>query len=240
MNPDIITSKDNPRIKALAKLYDHPSRDGFIIEGFHSVEVAYSCGALKEVYALKDPQLKGVKCTLVNETILKKLSKAVTFEKIIGLCELPKYEGFAGDILILDRIQDPGNVGTLLRTAASFGFEDVIFLKGCCSPFNAKVIASSEGSLFHIRLHYAEEAGLVEMLHKEGYTVLGSALEHAEAMETYHRPDHKIALILGNEGQGMSKTLLEQTDANLRISIRKMESLNVGVAGGILMHYLAK
>jgi len=240
MNPDIITSKDNPRIKALAKLYDHPSRDGFIIEGFHSVEVAYSCGALKEVYALKDPQLKGVKCTLVNEAILKKLSKAVTFEKIIGLCELPKYEGFAGDILILDRIQDPGNIGTLLRTAASFGFEDVIFLKGSCSPFNPKVIASSEGSLFHIRLHYEDESGLVDMLHQHGYIVLGSALEHAEAMEDYQRKADKIALILGNEGQGMSKALLEQTDANLRISIRKMESLNVGVAGGILMHYLAK
>ena len=240
MNPDIITSKDNPRIKALAKLYDHPSRDAFIVEGFHNVEVAYSCGALKEVYALNDPHLKGIKCTLVNEAILKKLSKAVTFEKIIGVCTLPKYEGFAGDILILDRIQDPGNIGTLLRTAASFGFEDVIFLKGSCSPFNAKAIASSEGSLFHIRLHYAEEAGLVEMLRKEGYTVLGSALEHAEAMETYHRPDHKIALILGNEGQGMSKLLLGETDTNLNITINKMESLNVGIAGGILMHYLAK
>ena len=138
--------------------------------------------------------------------------------------------------MILDRLQDPGNVGTLLRTASSFGFEDVVFLKGTCSPFNHKSVASSEGALFHCHLHFEDGKALIKRLQEEGYRVFGSALRQATPLEKEDLRQEKVALILGNEGQGMSQELLPLTDKNLKISMEKMESLNVAMAGAILMH----
>ncbi len=240
--PEIITSKENKRIKDLMRLQAHPSPSSFVIEGYHSVEVAFSTHHLKEVYCLEDPRLPDVKTYLVNEAILKKLSKASTPEKIIGVASINEKQDYGERILILDRLQDPGNIGTLLRTAASFLFQDIIFLKGTCSPFNNKAIASSEGALFHLRLHFEEDISFIQDLQKKGYAVYGSALKDAVALEKEDLSSSKVALILGNEGKGMSDALLSKTDKNLKISMENMESLNVAMAGAILMHafYWAK
>lgn len=234
--PEIITSKENKRIKELIRIQSHPRPDCFLIEGYHAVEVAYQQGYLKEAYALEDPLLQGVETYLVNEAILKKVSKASTFEKIIGICSLPEHKELSNRVLIFDRLQDPGNIGTLLRASASFGFEDVIFLKGTCSPFNFKAVAASEGALFFVHLHFYEEDETIALLNEQGYCIIGSALRDARPMEGYDYPKGNIALILGNEGQGMSSSLLSKTDVNLKISMEKMESLNVAMAGSILMH----
>ena len=237
--PETITSKDNKRIKELVKLQDHPSPDRFLIEGEHAVEVAYSRGLLDELYTLEDPSLQGVMTFLITESICKKVSKAASFEKCFGVAHLNRCSSFGSRVLIFDRIQDPGNIGTLLRSASSFGFEDIIFLPGTCSPFNSKAIASAEGALFHLNLHFMAEDEAVETLRKLGYVLYGSALRNAVALEKAELKKTGIALILGNEGRGMSESLLGKTDLNLKISMEKMESLNVGVAGGILMHHLA-
>lgn len=234
--PELITSKDNKRIKELMKIQAHPRSDCFVVEGYHSVEVAYSAHCLKEVYCLEDPHLQGVNTFLVNESILKKVSKASTFEKIIGVASLTPPKNHGDRLLILDRLQDPGNVGTLLRTAASFGFHDVLLMKGTCSPFNNKVISSSEGALFHLNLFFADDASCLDSLKKEGFVIFGSALREAKSLETADLVHKKIALVLGNEGQGMSEAMLSGTSSNLKISMDTMESLNVAMAGAILMH----
>ena len=233
---ELITSKDNKRIKELLKIQAHPSPDCFVIEGYHAIEVAFTTHCLKEIYCLEDPHLPDIKTFLVTDTILKKVSKAVNFEKIIGIASLKPNGNYGDRILVLDRLQDPGNVGTLLRTAASFGFHDVAFLKGTCSPFNYKAVASSEGALFHVHMWFEDAIPFVQKLKAEGYDVYGSALKDAKPLEDTPLSKGKVALILGNEGQGMSKELLQMTTTNLKISMDTMESLNVAMAGAILMH----
>ena len=233
---EFITSKDNKRIKELVKLGMRPSPDRFVIEGYHAIEVAFTSHHLKEVYCLEDPHLPNIPTYVVNEAILKKVSKANTFEKIIGVASIETKKEYGNRVLILDRLQDPGNIGTLLRTAASFGFEDVVFLKGTCSPFNYKAVASCEGALFHANLHFESGIDCIQSLKQQGFHIFGSALRNAKPLENCSLKHEKIGLILGNEGQGMSEELLSITDENIKISMQTMESLNVGIAGGILMH----
>lgn len=234
--PEFISSLHNPRVKTLLDLASHPKKDAFLVEGDHLVGVAFEAGCLDEVYSLAPVQLPSIKGTIVSEQILNKICKSVSKPSIIGVCHLKENEGYLNKILILDRVQDPGNIGTLLRSAICFGFEDILFLDGSCSPLNSKVIASTEGAIFHARLHFGSEEE-VKKLHANGYCIIGSALSNASPLESFALQQEKFALILGNEGQGMSSSLLRLSDINLKIDIHTMESLNVAIAGGILMHH---
>ena len=140
---------------------------------------------------------------------------------------------------MLDRVQDPGNMGTLLRTALAFGYKDIFLLPGCCSPFNGKVVAGTQGAIFELSLHFPKnEQEAVSMLHQAGYRVVGSALRNSIALGDFKMTTTKFALVLGNEGRGMTETLISQCDQIVKIEMSGIDSLNVGIAGGILMYNL--
>lgn len=239
---DRITSRTNPKVKEAAAIKGKPAAGRFLVEGFHLCEMAYKANCLLEVFALEDPRLEGVDVHLVTEEIIEKLALSKSPEGIVGVAKLPQFqESEPKRILVLDRVQDPGNVGTLLRTALCFGFGEVIFLKGSALPYSPKAIASSQGAVFSVRIKVGVEAqGLVEGLKEKGYEVVGSSLSRSVNYETYKPNKGKVALILGNEGQGICGEILCKTDLNLLIPITGIDSLNVAVAGGILMCHLRK
>ena len=239
MNEKIV-SKANARVKELCALRDHPSPTSFLIEGKHMVDMAYEHRVLDEVIACIPVSYPGIKTLSVSEEVLAKIASSKTPSGILGVAHAPKSEA-VGDALILDRVQDPGNVGTLLRSALSFGFKDIYFLPGTASPFSSKALASSQGAIFAVKIHMATDfkAVLFE-LSKQGCRVLGTSLRGALPISTYKRPDSKIALVLGNEGRGVSEEILSSCDEKLFIEMEEMESLNVGVAGGIAMYLLRK
>ena len=238
MNKSVITSRSNPRIKEIAALKNKPDRF-FLIEGFHLVEMAYQAGQLQLVLATADPKLE-VDTILTSPEVIAKLATSVHPEPIVGVAKRQESSPNVGSrALVLDRIQDPGNLGTILRCALAFGFLDVYLLPGCCSPYNAKAIAGSQGALFQLRLHSLSGEETLAELSSLGYEVFGTSLAEAVPMETYpFDKEKKIAVILGNEGQGVGPKLLEKTKANLRISIGGIDSVNVGVAAGILLHHI--
>ncbi|MDY5441736.1 MAG: RNA methyltransferase [Candidatus Enteromonas sp.] len=232
---DKYTSRSNPKIKFLAQIARKPMPECFLVEGFHMVQMAAEEGALTEVFALEDPHIQGVKTSLVTREIIDKVCVSKNPEPICGLCSLKRNDEPLGErILVLDHLQDPGNVGTLLRTAVAFGFDDVWLLPNTCSPFNPKSLASSQGAIFKVRLHTAKYDDL-EKLHGQGYAILGTALRDSVPMEDYPVPE-KLALVLGNEGKGMTEEAIKKCDTMLKISIRSMESLNVAAAGAIFLH----
>ncbi len=235
-----ITSKANPRVKELCALRDHPSASSFLIEGKHMVDMAFQRDLLDEVIACKDVSYPGTKVLMVSEEVLSKIAPSKTPSGILGIAHT-KIEDHVGDYLLLDRVQDPGNVGTLLRSAASFGFKNVYILPGTASPFGSKALASSQGAIFvlNVRICKDSKATLLE-LSSQGCPILGTSLRNAMPISTYHRPEGAIALLLGNEGQGVSDELLALCQTNLYIEMEEMESLNVGVAGGIAMYLLRK
>ena len=234
----LITSKDNPRIKELCKLKDAPRDESFLVEGFHLVEMAYQEGCLDEVYALKDPHFEGVEFIQVSEAVLNKLTNTKSPEGIVGLAHTKANKNpNPKRILLLDKVQDPGNVGTLLRSGLAFGIETFIFTFGAAKKLNDKVIMASQGAIFTSDIRYMSEEDALTFISTSGLPFIATALQGATPLEETKLPKEYI-LGLGNEGKGMSQALLEQSTYKVKIPMAKMESLNVASAGAILLYLL--
>lgn len=238
-SPDRILSKNNPRVKALCLLKLSPSADAFLIEGKHLCEMAYEAGCLREVYSLEPCEYGNVPLTLVGEEVLRKIAFAPSPSGVVGVASYRSPALESRKVLVLDKVQDPGNVGTLLRTALAFGYKEVWCTKGTASPFHHKVIASSQGAIFSLRiLTDLEPLEVASEASRRGYLLLSSALRNAIPLKETEIPTGKFALVLGNEGQGVDEKLLEVSSRVIKIEMEGIESLNVGVAGGILMYRL--
>ena len=143
-----------------------------------------------------------------------------------------------GAWLLLDNVQDPGNVGTMIRTADAAGFTGVVLGKGTADIYSTKVLRSMQGSNFHLPIISMDLTEAVTIFKEKEIPVYGTELNKDAIDYRQAAPGKKVALILGNEGQGVRSELLEMTDQNLYIPIYgQAESLNVGIAAGILMYH---
>jgi len=232
-----ISSKDNPLIKYLSKLYsskkERDESNQFIIEGYNQVREAKRAGVLESVYSIKE-ESDYPEAIIITESLLKKITDTVTPEGIIGVVHKVETALNSDYILYLDHLQDPGNLGTLLRSALAFNFLTII-LDNTVDLYNPKTIRASEGAIFHLNFSH----DTLEELKKEGYYLVGTSL-NGMPLETTLISHKKVVLILGNEGRGVSPIILEKTDINLTIKMNEIESLNVGVAGAIIMHEINK
>ena len=231
-----ILSTGNAYVKTLAKL--KPSPASFFVEGYHLVEMATEAGSLDTLFFVdEEPSFPCKEKIKVSYEIIEKLSSSKTPEPILGLAHKEEKTPTFHRFLVLDRLQDPSNVGAILRSALAFGFHDIIFLKGTCSPFNPKAIASSQGALFGLNFLFLEEEELLALVKKENLSLYATALRNAHKFEGYpFDKSKKIGFIFGNEGKGVSETLLEKASDRLYIAMEGIESLNVSVAAGILLH----
>ena len=162
----------------------------------------------------------------MSQSVLEKLAKTNNPQKIICVCEKLKRENICDRVLIIEGIQDPGNLGTLLRSALAFDFKTVI-LDNTVDTYNDKVIRSTQGAMF--KLNFIEMNTLDFMnLHRD-FEYIGTSL-NGESLDTF-RASQKIAVILGNEGNGLSSDVLNKTNKNITIKINEVESLNVGEIG---------
>ena len=147
----MITSLNNERIKEIIKLRNSKDRNAsglFIVEGPHLVSEAKDAGLLLESFTT-DERYDGI---LVSEAVMKKMSSTVNPIKAIGLCKMPKKREVTNKILILDRVSDPTNLGTILRSAKAFGFDTIFASDGCVDYYNDKVIRGSQGAIFKLNL----------------------------------------------------------------------------------------
>lgn len=239
---DVISSKTNPKVK-LAFSYKQKPGDHFLIEGYHAVEMALANGMVDELFLLQANPKYPAPQHVVTAEIIEKLAFTKSPEGIVALCHPKAERPVRGErVLYLDFIQDPGNLGTLLRTALSFGFKDVVLSKESCSPYNPKAILASQGALFSLNVIASKEAATADILslQKEGYFILGTSLKEAVDFREFRVPAHPLVLVLGNEGQGIEPAVLSLCDQTVKIPMAGIDSLNVGVAGGILMFALAK
>jgi RNA methyltransferase, TrmH family len=241
---EIITSLQNNKVKQWVKyqLKKHRDEDGvFLAEGEHLVKEAQMAGILKEVmisgpvdFDLLVPK------TEVTPEICKKISSTQSGVNIIGLCSFPQNRH--PDLqrwLLCDDIQNPGNLGTIIRTALSFGFDAVAVSEGCADVYNDKTLRSSQGAVFHLPIIRDDLGDVIKDLKHKEFTVLSSALDDALALSEFEC-NVPIALILGNEGQGVSHRLMNMADGRVKIEMPGFESLNVAVAAGILCYHWRK
>ncbi len=244
---EIITSLQNPLIKHLVMLrtnHDFRREEGSVVlEGVKMIDEI--CRLVPPTRVIvSNPEvvpesLKSVPYQLVSEEVMKKIAGTLHPEGIVVEVALPKPSKFKKPkkILILDKINDPGNLGTLLRTALAFGWEGVFLIKGGCDPFNDKALRASKGALFKLPYFEGTWKEASAMIKENSLEPLGADLKGTPANEV--KLPHGVSLTLGNESHGLSE---EARNYCIPVTIPMqgmMESLNVAVAGGILMYILA-
>ena len=238
-----IVSAQNERIRKLTKLHQKKDRDAsglFLVEGEHLIQEALKAGLVQEIFYDEDCPFPFAHTTCVSTPVLAKLSGNVSAARWIAVCRQPDLDCRQPQrVLMLDGVQDPGNLGTLIRTAVSFGFDEVLCSPECADFYNDKTIRSTQGALFHLPVRRLDLAAAARQLQAEGFTVAATSLQESRTMDTVPA-SAKIALVLGNEGQGVSKEMLAAADTCVRIEMNGFESLNVAVAGGILMYHFRK
>ena len=237
-----INSLNNEYIKYLFKLKDKKFRNQekkFIIEGYHLVNEAYKSNILKEVLITNDTnEYNDISKIKVNEAIINKLSTTVNPQNILGVCEIPDNKEIKGNkILLLDNINDPGNLGTLIRSSLGFGISTIVLSPDCVDLYNEKVIRATQGGLFKINIIVDDLEKVILSLKEKEIKVYGTALSSSRFLQEFEKQDG-YAIILGNEANGVKESLLALTDENIKIEINEqLESLNVAVAGSIIMYY---
>lgn len=239
-----ITSNQNATYKQWMKLHQVKYRSEyrrFLVEGDHLVEEALSAKCVEAIIIRfgHKTNFKGPIYEL-KDNLFDKLCVTQSKENIIALCTFPDVRVKSETrILICDQIQDPGNMGTMIRTALSFGFDKILCSKDCVDVYNEKVIRASQGAIFHISTESIDIVKTIEDLKKSAFKVYGTGFNQSTPLESV-KPSEKLAIILGNEGKGVRTEVLRKCDSIIRIETSKFNSLNVGVATGILLHYFRK
>ncbi|WP_176461750.1 TrmH family RNA methyltransferase [Anaeromicrobium sediminis] len=254
-----ITSSDNKIIKHIRQLSKRKFREKnkeYIIEGIRSIKdaikyeeeikhILYSNKINNVQYGeelLNDILSGKLNAYEVDEKIFKSLSDTENTQGIMAVMAMKNHDinsFIKGDGLyvILDRIQDPGNLGTIIRTADSAGFNGVILTKGCVDVYNPKVIRSTMGSIFNIPIIQGTyEKDLIEVLHKEKINIVCTSLD---TDKYYYDVDFSknLAIVIGNEGNGVSDYILNKSNLLIKIPILgKAESLNASTASSIIIY----
>jgi TrmH family RNA methyltransferase len=241
---EVIRSLNNKRIKELSKLLIKKYRDEddrFLVEGEHLVEEAHKAGLLLEVYKCEDCDLDyDVDTTLVTYDVLKKLTNSKNPQKVVGVVK-KLADGKMGDrVIVLDNLQDPGNLGTIIRSSVAFNIDTIVLSESTVDLYNDKVVRASEGMMFHINIIKRDIDRLIDELHEKGYIILGTKVDGGTEINDIQK-NLKYAIVVGNEGAGVRKSILDKCDKYLYIPMNNnCESLNVGVATSIIMYELNK
>ncbi|PKR79240.1 RNA methyltransferase [Halalkalibacillus sediminis] len=245
----MIESNQNQHIKQWKKLHKKKYREEeqlFLVEGWHLVEEAMqSEWHVENIIRTENIDIpehwRHVPVTLVSKKIFSEISQTETPQGIIAVVRQKDMTDFNHEkLLLLDGVQDPGNVGTIIRSALAFGIDAVILGKGSVDLFNEKVLRSTQGAFFHLPVVRGDLNEWVTQLQTKDIPVYGSALDReATPLSELHKTD-RFAIVVGNEGSGIQDDILSQVDQKVFIPIQdESESLNVGVATSIMLYHFS-
>lgn len=235
-----ITSINNDKVVAWAKLKMKKYRDVehlFIVESDHLVEEALKKGIVKEIITTEERNYDVPVYNVTNE-IMKRLTCLVTPPKVMAVCSYMMPDDIEGNVLLIDRLQDPGNLGTIIRSAVAFDFKTIVVSNDTVDVYNDKVIRSSEGMIFNVNIIKSDLKKMIPLLKEKKYYVIGTDVKRGHNIKEFK--GHKCAFVIGNEGAGMSLDIKEMCDAFVYIKMSdKCESLNAAVASSIIMYEVA-
>lgn len=244
-----ITSAQNEKIKLIRSLGNKKARKEsglFLIEGERAVFSAPE-EAIKEVFIASDKQDKyiseftrrGVRINVVRREIFERAALTEHSQGIIALANMPEEKEISGDVIcVLDGISDPGNLGTIVRSAAAFGVRDLI-LADCCDVFDPKVVRATMGGIFGMNFIICTRARTIELLNNYGFTTVILDMDGENLYEW--APSGRIALTVGSEARGASEELRSVSGARIGIPMPGgTESLNAAVAASIALSWVAE
>ena len=235
-----IESLNNSKVKNWAKLKEKKYRDEtnlFLVEGDHLLNSAMLNGSIVEIISTDETmEIPGIPFYLVTDSIMKKLSSQVSSSKVIGVCKKLEEQEIAGHVCLLDNIQDPGNLGTILRTIDSIGLSQVIVSKDTADAFNPKVVRSTMGAIFRVKIIEAENLiDTIKLIKRHHFKLVATSLQTDKSI--YDIDFNKKMIVIGNESNGVSKEIQDMADERAKIPmLGKTESLNASVAAGVVMY----
>ena len=252
-NPKVksITSSENGKYKGWQKLLTKKYREKerrFLVEGELLIKDALSSGAkMLELIIREDADFqyedlckRDAVFYSLSEKLFDKLSQTEHGRDVMAVFEMPDtpYENWAsGDIVVLDRLQDPGNLGTIIRTSDAAGVSGIVLMKGTVDPFSPKALRAAAGSIFRVPLVEANDADDLRKILKS-LKADPVAMDVNGAKDHYDMPEGKrLAIIVGNEGAGICDEILEMSNERIKIPMREgIESLNAAMAFGIVIY----
>ena len=249
---EIITSQNNSRVVLYSKLNDKKYREEnqmFLLENYKlTLEAIDRHEDIVSILIREDMTKKyhdivssqNEKVMVLSKNVFSKISDTVTSQGIIAVLKIkaPKaVESIQGKTLVLDRIQDAGNMGTLMRSAIGFGFENVVLID-CVDPYNPKVVRSCGGSVFSLNLFKNTEKNVISHAKNNNFAVFVADMD-GENLYSRQEFERNTMVIVGNEGQGVSQFLKANATNIVMIPMTEnLESLNAGVSGSIIMSYI--
>lgn len=237
----MIESINNSKIKEISKLKDkkHIKEKGkFLIEGKHLIEEAYKHGYLEEVYVLEGETCKYPNAIFVTQNVLNKISSLDNSTNMVGVSRVIDEGAIKGNVLVLDDISDPGNMGTIIRSMIAFNIDTLILSPKCVYLYNSKVIRATEGMIYNLNVITKDLDLALTELKEDGYKIYGTNVVNGTNLKDIEF-ESKSAIIIGSEANGINKELYKYIDENIHININNMcESLNAGVATSIILYEL--
>ena len=252
----VITSKDNELIKHIRKLKDKKYRDEsneYVVEGVKLVEEAVKENAkIKQIIVCEDTtrtyeipthimlEIAKYECISVSDKIFNIITQVTNPQGIMAIIEKnaqnAKIDYTQDIIVVLDDVQDPGNLGTILRTVDSIGLNQIIVSKGTADAFNSKVVRSTMGAIFRIKIIEVENlAQAIKEMRKHHFKLMVTSLQTDNSI--YDIGFNKKIIVIGNESNGVSEEIQDMADEKAKIPmLGKTESLNASVAAGIVMY----
>lgn len=238
----IIESKENKKIKYINKLRNNKFMNEerkFIVEGFHLIEEAYNAGILLETISVDELDYN-VPNVLVTQNIMNYISILPSSSNAIGICKFTEEKKIGNKVIVLDNLQDPGNIGTIIRSANAFNFDTIVLSDTSVNKYNDKLIRASQGMLFKTNVITRNLMEFLNTAKEENYKICITDVTDGKNVSDIKNVE-KLAIIMGNEGQGVSSKIKEYSDVNLYIPMNDTcESLNVAVASSIIMYELYK
>ena len=251
-----ITSKDNELIKHIRKLKDKKYRDEsneYVVEGVKLVEEAVKENAkIKQIIVCEDTtrtyeipthimlEIAKYECISVSDKIFNIITQFTNPQGIMAIIEKnaqnAKIDYTQDIIVVLDDVQDPGNLGTILRTVDSIGLNQIIVSKGTADAFNSKVVRSTMGAIFRIKIIEVENlAQAIKEMRKHHFKLMVTSLQTKNSI--YDIDFYKKIIVIGNEANGVSKEIQDMADEKAKIPmLGRTESLNASVAAGVVMY----
>lgn len=252
----VISSKDNEFIKHIKKLKDKKYRDEnneYVVEGVKLIEEAVREKAkIKKIIVCEDTtrtyeiptqvmlEIAKYECIYVTNKVFLSITQVTNPQGIMAIIEKNSENNiidYTQDIIVvLDNVQDPGNLGTILRTVDSIGLTQIVVTKDTVDAFNSKVVRSTMGAIFRVKIIEVEDLSqAIKEMRKHHFKLIVTSLQTENSI--YDIEFNKKIIVIGNEANGVSKEIQDMADEKAKIPmLGKTESLNASVAAGIVMY----
>ena len=236
----IYTSTSNEKIKNIKKLQNKKYRDQenlFIVEGEHLVKEAFSLSRLELLIVEENYDIDiDIPKMIVSGRVMKYLSELETPTHYLGVVKKNNNNFIGKRIIVLDGVQDPGNLGTIIRSSVAFNFDTILLSKDCVDTYNSKVLRATQGMILKVNVIRCD---LCEVLSKlDNYKIYGTSVVNGKNIKDV-KEKNNIVVVMGNEGTGVTNEVQELCNDFIYIPMNKnCESLNVAVASSIIMHEL--